>query len=142
MKSKKIIDWVLLLTFVLTASSGIYLHIIGHKNEALDHNLFIWSWAHSILAFLFMVFIIIHIKQHLSWYNALLKRTKNKKAKVIRISVLTLDGMFLLLLVTGLWLLFFPLGNFVKLGIAHYAIGLVSIVFALGHLLKRIKRLK
>ena len=139
---KKIIDWVLAVLFVGTAISGIKLHVAGDAHPVIDHTWFVWAWLHGIAAFAFVAMGTIHAMMHKNWCKSLTKRATNRTARVRRIAVLSLDAILVLLLMSGVWLLLFPLGDFVKLGAVHYVIGLLSIAFAIGHILKRIKLLK
>lgn len=53
MKKIFVIDWILVFVFVLSAFSGIGLHIAGHDNShEVWHN---WAVFHILIAFLFFL---------------------------------------------------------------------------------------
>ena len=57
--------------FVLSAFSGIGLHIAGHGiNHELWHN---WAVFHVLTSFLFFVISIFHITTHWGWYKGIIK---------------------------------------------------------------------
>ena len=140
-KGRKTCDWLLLVLFILTGISGIKLHVISHGNSFIDHQWFLWAWMHGLCSAVFIVLVIIHVIQHLPWYKALNKKSPTKKLRVRKFAIITTDVLFGLLLISGICLLF-PFAEFVLLGKVHYILGLMSIAFGLGHILKRVKMLK
>lgn len=80
MKKIFILDWILVLVFVLLVFSGIELHIAGH---GIDHDLWHnWAVFHVISSLLFLIFSILHVKMHWNWYAGILKNGIAKKTKI------------------------------------------------------------
>lgn len=80
MKKIFAIDWSLFFVFVLSAFSGIGLHIAGHGiNHELWHN---WAVFHVLTSFLFFVISIFHITTHWGWYKGIIKNGLGKKSKI------------------------------------------------------------
>lgn len=135
MKRIFIIDWTLISLLLLTAFTGIGLHIAGHgNNHELLHN---WALAHIIASLLFTVFVIIHVKMHWGWYKRVIKNGLGQKSKITVI----LSVVFFLVLVTGIVLLGVNGANS-HIGLLHYKIGLATIILCIGHILKRIPLLR
>ena len=85
--------------FVLSAFSGIGLHIAGHgNNHGLWHN---WVVFHVLTSFLFFVAAIFHITTHWGWYKGIIKNGLGKKSKI----TVVLSVVFFLVSVTGIILL-------------------------------------
>lgn len=79
MKKIFVIDWILVFVFVLSAFSGIGLHIAGHGNShEVWHN---WAVFHVLTSFLFFVAAIFHITTHWGWYKGTIKNGLGKKRK-------------------------------------------------------------
>lgn len=135
MKKIFVIDWSLVFVFVLSAFSGIGLHIAGHGiNHELWHN---WAVFHVLTSFLFFVISIFHITTHWGWYKGIIKNGLGKKSKI----TVVLSVVFFLVSVTGIILLGVD-GVNSYIGLLHYKIGIVTIVLCIGHLLKRISLLR
>lgn len=135
MKKIFVIDWSLVFVFVLSAFSGIGLHIAGHGiNHELWHN---WAVFHVLTSFLFFVISIFHITTHWGWYKGIIKNGLGKKSKI----TVVLSVVFFLVSVTGIILLGVDGAN-PYIGLLHYKIGIVTIVLCIGHLLKRISLLR
>lgn len=135
MKKIFVIDWSLVFVFVLSAFSGIGLHIAGHGiNHELWHN---WAVFHVLTSFLFFVISIFHITTHWGWYQGIIKNGLGKKSKI----TVVLSVVFFLVSVTGIILLGVDGANS-YIGLLHYKIGIVTIVLCIGHLLKRISLLR
>ena len=135
MKKIFVIDWSLVFVFVLSAFSGIGLHIAGHGiNHELWHN---WAVFHVLTSFLFFVISIFHIPTHWGWYKGIIKNGLGKKSKI----TVVLSVVFFLVSVTGIILLGVDGANS-YIGLLHYKIGIVTIVLCIGHLLKRISLLR
>lgn len=99
MKKIFVIDWILVFVFVLSAFSGIGLHIAGHGNShEVWHN---WAVFHVLTSFLFFVAAIFHITTHWGWYKGTIKNGLGKKSKITGV----LSVVFLLVSVTGIILL-------------------------------------
>ena len=130
MKKIFVIDWSLVFMFVLSAFSGIGLHIAGHgNNHGLWHN---WVVFHVLTSFLFFVAAIFHITTHWGWYKGIIKNGLGKKSKI----TVVLSVVFFLVSVTGIILLEVN-GTNSYIGLLHYKIGIVTIVLCIGHILKR-----
>lgn len=136
MKKIFVIDWSLVFVFVLSAFSGIGLHIAGHdnNNHELWHN---WAVFHVLTSFLFFVLSIFHITTHWEWYKGIIKNGLGKKSKI----TVVLSVIFLLVSVTGIILLGVNGANS-YIGLLHYKIGIVIIILCIGHILKRIPLLR
>ncbi len=131
MKKIFVIDWSLFLVFVLSAFSGIGLHIAGHGNShELWHN---WAVFHVLSSFLFFVTAIFHITTHWGWYKGIIKNGLGKKSKI----TVVLSVVFLLVSVAGIILLGVNGANS-YIGLLHYKIGIFTIILCIGHILKRI----
>lgn len=124
-------DLVLVPIFVLSFYSGIKLHIAGEgSSHEVWHN---WAVFHTIVSLLFMVLGAVHVKSHWGWYKGL--KTKGCKGK--RKAVLLLSVVFLAVVVSGLWLLFFIDGADSSLGLLHYITGNIVVILSIFHILKR-----
>ncbi len=135
MKKIFVIDWNLFFVFVLSAFSGIGLHIAGHSNNhELWHN---WAAFHVLTSFLFFVVAIFHITTHWGWYKGIIKNGLGRKSRF----TVVLSIVFFLVSVTGIILLGVDGANS-YIGLLHYKIGIVTIVLCIGHLLKRIPLLR
>lgn len=121
--------------FVLSAFSGIGLHIAGHGN---NHEVW-YNWAvfHVLICFLFFVAAIFHITTHWGWYKGIIKNGLGKKSKI----TVVLSVVFLLVSVTGIILLGVN-GENSDIGLLHYKIGIALIILSIGHILKRIHFLR
>ena len=135
MKRVFVIDWILIPLFLLTAYTGIKLHIVGHgNNHELWHN---WAVFHVLTSFLFFLAAIFHITTHWGWYKGAIKNGLGKKNKI----TVVLSVVFFLVSVTGIILLGVDGANS-YIGLLHYKIGIVTIVLCIGHLLKRVSLLR
>lgn len=133
MKKIFVIDWVLVFAFILSAASGIGLHIAEHRcTHAVWHN---WAVFHVVASLLFLIAVILHISTHWQWFKSIVKNGIGKKSRV----TVVLSVVFLLVAVTGIILLGVSGANS-RIGLLHYKIGIVTIVLCTGHILKRIKR--
>lgn len=62
MKRIFVIDWMLLLVFILTACTGFGLHMVGYGgNHELWHN---WAVFHIVASILFVIAVLYHIRMH------------------------------------------------------------------------------
>jgi hypothetical protein len=131
MKRIFVIDWILIVVFIVSAISGFGLHVAGHgSSHEIWHN---WAVFHVLGSILFLIAAILHVATHLEWYKGIIKKGIGRKSKVTAI----LSVIFLLLSVTGLALLGINGANSL-LGLWHYKIGVITIVVALGHVIKRL----
>lgn len=129
------IDLALIPAFLLLIISGIGIHV---TDEIARHD--VWhSWAvtHVIAAVLFLLLCIFHIKGHWGWFKSLIKTLKKKSKPNMILSLLLLFET-----VTGIILLAFIDGGDTHIGLWHWVAGLIMTVFGIGHILKRLKRLK
>lgn len=121
--------------FVLSAFSGIGLHIAGHHdNHEIWHN---WAVGHVLTSLLFFIAVIFHVRTHWEWYKGTVKNGMGKKSKVTAV----LSVIFLPVSVTGFILLSVNGANS-GMGLWHYKMGLAMIIFSIGHILKRIHLLR
>ena len=131
MKRIFVIDWILIVVFIVSAISGFGLHVAGHgSSHEIWHN---WAVFHVLGSILFLIVVIFHVATHLEWYKGIIKKGIGSKSKVTAI----LSVIFLLLSVTGLALLGINGANSL-LGLWHYKMGVITIVIALGHVIKRL----
>ena len=135
MKRIFVIDWILIVAFVVSAVSGFGLHMAGHGNshEVWHH----WAVFHVLGSILFLVAIISHVTTHWGWYKGIVKDGIGRKSKVTAL----LSIVFLLLSVTGVVLLGVNGAN-TPLGLWHYKIGIITTVIAVGHIIKRLPALR
>ena len=135
MKRIFVIDWILIVVFIVSAISGFGLHIAGHGNShELWHN---WAVVHVLGSILFLVAIIFHVTTHWGWYNGIIKNGIGRKSKVTAV----LSIVFLLLSVTGIVLLGINGANS-PLGLWHYKIGIAMTAIAIVHTIKRLSILR
>lgn len=135
MKKIFVIDWILIIVFVLSVFSGIELHIAGHRsNHQLWHNCAVF---HVLTSFLFFISAIFHITTHGGWYKGIIRKGIGRKSKI----TIVLSVIFLLVCVTGMILLGVKEANS-GIGLWHYRIGILTTTFAAGHILKRIPLLR
>lgn len=131
MKRIFVIDWILIVVFIVSAISGFGLHVAGHgSSHEIWHN---WAVFHVFGSMLFLIAVIFHVATHWGWYKGIIKKGIGSKSKVTAV----LSVIFLLLSVTGLALLGINGANSL-LGLWHYKIGVITIVIALGHVIKRL----
>lgn len=74
-----------------------------------------------------------HIKAHWAWYRNFIKSGIGKKSKV----TIVLSVLFLMETITGIILILFLEGGNSSIGMWHYRLGLVMIVFILIHITTR-----
>lgn len=135
MKHVFVIDWTLIPLFLLTAYTGIKLHIVGHgNNHEIWHD---WAASHIIASIVFLAVAIFHITTHWVWYKGAIRNGIGKKSKI----TVVLSVLFLLVSVTGVILLGINGANS-NIGLWHYKIGIAVIILCIGHILKRIHLLR
>lgn len=129
------IDWTLVPLFILSAYTGIELHIAGHSNShEIWHN---WAVFHVIASLPFLVVVIFHIITHWNWYKGIISRGMGQKSKV----TLWLSAIFTFVAITGIILLNVKGANS-PIGLWHYKIGVLTSLFSIGHIFKRIPVLR
>lgn len=130
MKKIYVIDWILILVFVLSAYIGIELHMAGHGNDhEIWHN---WAVFHIVTSLLFLIAGIIHITMHWRWYKGIINNGIGRKSKITA----GLSAAFILVVVTGFMLLNVDGANS-QIGLWHYRIGIVASILSVGHILQR-----
>ncbi len=131
MKRIFVIDWILIVVFIVSAISGFGLHVAGHgSSHEIWHN---WAVFHVLGSILFLIAAILHVATHLEWYKGIIKKGIGRKSKVTAV----LSIVFLLLSVTGLALWGINGANS-PLGLWHYKIGVITTVITFGHVIKRL----
>ena len=135
MKANKlfIIDFILLILFVLTAVSGFGMHFAGHSNiHSIWHN---WAVIHCLSTLLFVGFTFAHIYLHWNWYKTLFSKPLGNKSRV----TIVVSILFVVLTISGTLAFTVPEGPNSHIGIVHYIIGIISTIFFVGHIVKRHK---
>ena len=120
---------------LISLFTGIQIHYAGHfQSHEVWYN---WSAVHTIANIALLVTAIMHIKQHWGFYKSLIKKInlRNKVTMLVTTS-------FVVVALSGIYLLAFVEGQGSSVGFAHYVLGLVFGVLGLGHLAKRWKVLK
>lgn len=130
MKKIFVIDWSLLLALILTAVTGFGLHAAGHGSNHTTWEL--CAVAHAVSATLFFTLAVWHIKLHWGWYRGWLKQGLGKKSRVTVI----LTIVMLIVWLTGLAALAVVEVNS-HVGLWHYKIGILAMLIAFGHFVKR-----
>jgi len=134
MKTSFTIDRLLPLSFVASAVSGIGLHIAGHgTSHEVWHN---WAVAHVLSSLLWLISGAYHIKRHGRWYKAIASKGIGKKSRM----TLALSVVFLIVAVTGIVLITCVDGANTAIGLCHYWLGILLIVFSLIHIFKRMRK--
>ena len=135
MKRIFVIDWILIVVFIMSAISGFGLHVAGHGGtHEVWHN---WAVFHVFVSMLFLIAVIFHVAMHLEWYKGIIKNGIGRKSKVTAV----LSIIFLLLSVTGIVLLGVSGANS-PLGLWHYKTGIIMTIIAVWHIIKRLSVLK
>lgn len=135
MKKIFVIDWILIPLFILSAYTGIELHIAGHgSNHEIWHN---WAVFHVVMSFLFFIVGIFHVTIHWGWYKGFINNGIGRKSKI----TLTLSVVFVFVVATGIILLCIDGANS-NIGLWHYKTGILVGVISIGHILKRIPILR
>lgn len=134
MKKIFAIDWILIVTFVASLSSGVGLHVAGHGTDpGVWHD---WAVAHVVASLPFLVAAFFHVKTHRGWYEGVVRSGLGRKSRVTA----ALSLVFVSVVVTGVVLLGVE-GAGSPVGLWHYRAGIVASVLSAGHLLKRIPTL-
>ncbi len=135
MNKTLVVDWTLLPCFLLTAITGIGMHVAGHGTNHTGWE--VWAWAHSLSGVSFAAFAIWHVKMHIGWYKSLLKAKSSKNRHITTLLTLTA----IIITITGI-IMFGISGANSGIGLWHYRIGILFSLFALGHVVKRIPVLR
>lgn len=122
----------LMVTFPLTAISGVMIHVANHNPSEMQIQP--WLGLHILAAILFLFFAIKHIYLHWRWFKSMFTGFK-KRSVITLLAALS----FLFVSITGLILVIGKSGGGSHLSLAHYQFGLLFIVFATWHCLKRLK---
>ena len=130
MKNKFVVDWALLPSSILSAFSGIKLHMLGH---GMGHGACrFWGTFHIGASFVLLLLVIIHVKMHWNWYKHLFQKGLGNKSR----TTVVLSLIFLLLASTGIILLGGTCRRSI-IGIWHFHSGWLMIVLAVVHVFKR-----
>lgn len=79
MKRIFVIDWILIVVFIMSAISGFGLHVAGHGGtHEVWHN---WAVFHVFVSMLFLIAVIFHVAMHLEWYKGIIKKGIGRKSK-------------------------------------------------------------
>lgn len=134
MKSTFKLEWLLQLTFVTTAVSGIGLHIAGHgAGHEVWHN---WAAAHILSSLFWLISVAAHIRRRWNWYKAVVSQGIGRKSRI----TMVLSAVFLIVAVTGIVLIACVDGADSTIGLWHYRIGFLLIAFSLIHIAKRMHK--
>ena len=124
------VDTALIPAFLLSAASGIGMHISGHIScHEVWHA---WAVAHMLTSTLFLGLAVAHVIMHKAWYKSLFRTGRGHKSPV----TIVLSVTFLLLVGTGIALLFVEGANSL-IGLWHWGIGLAVTALSVGHICKR-----
>ena len=133
MKKTFAVDWLMLVLFIASFYTGHELHVAGRAGiHEIWHNLAV---AHILVNLLFFIIGIWHIKLHRAWYKSLFHVGFGNHSKI----TLVLSVLFLLVTFSGLYLLCVE-GICTKIGMLHYAFGLLFSVLSVLHIGKRISK--
>ncbi len=130
MKRILIIDWSLVFLFVLSAYTGIKLHLAGHVSDS--EMLPLLAMLHTAAGFLFLITAAFHCATHGNWYKSIIKNGLRKKSKVS----VALSIAFLFMSGTGIALCYVG-DSSSHLGLYHYKISLATSALCVGHILNR-----
>lgn len=125
------VDFSLIVLFVLLVYTGVTLHVVSSGPHSVWHN---WAVAHIVSGALFLIFAIVHIKQHWGWYKQLVKRVGNKSRVTILLSL-----HFLFETVSGILLVSVVEGGGSTIGHWHFVAGLAMGAVGLWHIAARVK---
>lgn len=127
------LDFLLIPGFILTAISGLNLHVV-HKT--LNGNIWgfgfhDWMTIHITIALSFLVLSIVHIYQHWTWFSQLFRSAKNKSKITIIMAIL-----FLAVSITGLISMLIEHSH---IGLLHAKLGEFMIIIGVVHFASRFK---
>ena len=130
MKKIFVIDWCLLLAFVLTALSGIKLHWVRHASW--HGGCRPWADFHMWVGLTFAVLMVMHIHTHWSWYKGWISKGLGKKSRITAL----LSILSVVECTTGMVMLFADCPRR-GIGLWHWGIGIVLTIICLWHIVKR-----
>ncbi|MGN1376246.1 MAG: DUF4405 domain-containing protein [Prevotella sp.] len=120
---------------VLTVITGIGLHVAGHE---CSHDVWeLWAAAHTIVAVVFLIFIVSHIIAHKTWFRSVLTSALRKRRMLTSMLSIVAIPVF----ISGLSLLAI-MGANTTVGIMHYKIGVLFALLMTIHASKRFYILK
>lgn len=133
MASKLNVGHLLSVAFVVTAVTGVGLHLAWHAaGHATWHS---WAVAHVAASLLWIIAVAQHVGRHWRWY------TSPRDGSVTRIAATAaLSAAFLLAAVTGLVLLAFIDGGGSGVGLWHYWLGILLAVLSICHVITQKRR--
>lgn len=136
MKKIFVIDWILFFAFVLSAITGVGLHLSAENGASHEvwHN---WAVAHIVASLLFLYFGITHVKMHFAWYKGAFKKGLKGKSKITA----SISLIYTLSVFTGISLLMVEGANS-GVGKWHWIIGLILIITSSLHIAKRMTSLR
>ena len=125
------IERLLPLAFIASAVTGIGLHIAGHGTvHNVWHN---WAVAHISASSLWLLSAAVHVKRHRFWYKALASRKITDKLWIN----IPLSLLFLIVAITGIILITHINGANSSVGLFHYKLGILLLLFSLIHVFYR-----
>lgn len=127
-------DWALLPLFAAVVASGVGLHLAGHGAE---HDVWhVWAVVHTVAGGLFFAMGAVHIGLHKAWYAGLVRGQKSRSRVTLLLSALSV-----VVVATGLALLFWIDGANSPTGLWHYRAGLAMVLCGIIHAATRLSRL-
>lgn len=125
------IERLLPLAFIASAVTGIGLHIAGHGTvHSVWHN---WGVAHISASSLWLLSAAVHVKRHRFWYKTLASRKITDKLWIN----IPLSLLFLIVAITGVILITHINGANSSVGLFHYKLGILLLLFSLIHVFYR-----
>lgn len=121
------IERLLPMTFIASAVTGIGLHMSSHGTW---HN---WEVAHIISSLLWLLSVTTHMVRHRHWYKKVLSKDFVSNRWIT--SFLTI--LFLIVAVTGIILILCIEGANSPIGLWHYKLGMLLLVFSMIHIFHR-----
>lgn len=125
-------DWMLVFSTTVAMASSIQLEATGSRDV-------LWVWLHVVVGCLFFANIVWHLYLHFGW-RSWIQRLRKQKSRVTRwlaiLAFLTFISAFIALVHWAGAYMHSPIGGI------HGKIGLVFLVFAIGHTVKRIRFFK
>ena len=125
------IERLLPMTFIVSAVTGIGLHVAGHGiSHETWHN---WAVAHVLSSFLWFLSVAVHVKHRRHWYKTLVSKGFTGNHWI----TFFLTILFLTVTVTGIFLIAYVEGANSSIGLWHYKLGIFLLVLSLIHALWR-----
>ena len=128
-----VVDVTLIPCALATIVSGFMLHKAGHfDTHEVWHG---WAVAHIACSLLMLILAVVHIYAHWSWYKTLVKgKTKGKSILTMLLSVI-----FVVVVVSGIVMLFMTFAPNTGIGLWHYVVGILLTLVAIAHIILRWK---